>query len=60
MKNLLNDKEGPEIKDHDKWIDDQVVNYYCHNFLANEDKCTVKKILEESVAISSPHTFMIH
>ena len=60
MKNLSNDKEGPEIKDHDKWINDQVVNYYCHNFLANEDKKRCEKDFGESVAISSPHTFMIH
>jgi hypothetical protein len=44
MKNLLNKKEGPEIEYKDKWLNDEVVNYYCQNFLGKEDiKCCEHK-----------------
>jgi hypothetical protein len=36
-KKLLNKKEGPEIENKHKWVNDEVVNYYCHNFLGKED-----------------------
>jgi Ulp1 family protease len=37
MKNLLNKKEGQEKNNKDKWVNDEIVNYYCHNYLGKED-----------------------